>query len=178
MSLSLSLGSEPSLDNYFTSHGLTSDLEGLMYYDDSQMTYRTRMVSTPTFNLGFGYRWNSLISLEIIASYASESSDYYDLYNDAYRFTCEDRVMMITPTLKAHWLNRGNWSLYSSFGIGLAYASHSNLYGIEGNDTITAGSSLQFNLVGATYSLDRLFAFGELGVGTIGITRFGIGYKF
>ncbi len=170
-SVSVSVGAYPLVLGY------TTQLEFKITSDDDPYTSDDGRLS-PSFNLSYGYRVNKVIEVDLLATYITYATKYYDNPSARYAFTSRDNVFLFTPTIRANWLNYRHFSLYSSFGIGLGYSNSTNAYGDVGvSRENICGISAQFTPFGWRYTAKRFFGFCELGLGTVGVVRAGVGFK-
>ena len=98
---------------------------------------------------------------------------YQHFYADnkhAYNSYANDITGMVV--VRANWINRSNFMLYSKAGIGMVTLKE------EKEDTETA-AALQIPLIGTAFSLGKdFFGLAELGIGSQGWLMLGAGYRF
>lgn len=179
-SLSLGVGFYPFIGGYFTSQKSALDLNEIAdntpnYYDYDQSEVR----ESPIFSLNYFYRFSRLFSAGCTFGYGHEATDLVYDDSDKYAFTTHDNVFLFTPTVRLHWLNTKYVEMYSGLGvIGYGVALSTNANRTEGKRVVTEGMSTQFTPVALSVKLDRTYIFSEVGIGTLGIFRLGVGHRF
>ncbi len=174
--VSFSMGSYPSLNRMFEPYSY-------YYYDIAPQepsfseNYKLRSTSSPTFNLGYSYRQSKTFEAEVAVTYATYGAKYHNLYSDSYAFTERSNVFAITAAARLHWLNSRHCNLYTLFALGAAYSHIRNANGVEGASRNSDTPIVQFSPIGFRYTWNRVFTYFELGGGSIGTTRVGVGYK-
>ncbi len=181
-SLSVSMGAFPTIPNYIQSQRDYYDYNStppLIYanYKDYE-NYLAKRVTSPLFDLSYSYRVTKLISVGCHLSYCTEGGEYRGIYDGIYSLTARDHVFLLTPTARLHWLNRKKLELYSSIGLGYGCSYTTNERGKEGDNNFRNGISSQFTPLGMAAKFGNTYIFGEVGVGTLGALRFGVGQKF
>ncbi len=168
-SLSLSIGVTPLVLGYTTQIDFTPASDPY-YGDDGWLS--------PSFNLAYSYRINKTFEVEAIVSYITYVTKYFDSTSDEHAFTARDNVFLLTPMLRVNWLNYTHLSLYSSAGVGVGSSKSSNAYGTPGDTRVNpCGISIQATPIGCSYTAKRIFGFCEVGIGSVGFVRAGVGYK-
>ncbi len=128
----------------------------------------------PSFSLGYNYQFQRWFSFGAIISYTN-----YKNIDSAISATRTEHHLSIMPIASFHWFTSPTdvFSLYSSVGAGISNVFYSNSGRIVSGDNNRCAFCGQINFLGFRAG-NRFFGFGELGYGTLGIMRFGLGYKF
>ena len=94
--------------------------------------------------------------------------------NKSWSYSGNDYTAMFL--LRANWINKPNFMLYSKAGIGSTIQHENNSLNENNNDNAAA---LQISLIGTNFSLGKdFFGMAELGIGSQGLLMLGAGYKF
>lgn len=135
----------------------------------------TNTLQTPSINIGFTCKLNKRITVGAIAAYAQ--SDYVKtaIYDNSIVKSDRCSYVSLAPRIRFDWLNGKNVTLYSSFALGVGFASE--------RDRINDGLSRDATgYVEATYiglKVGRtLFGFADLSSSSTGAMRIGVGYNF
>ncbi len=176
-SVNISLGSLPDIWAWDYDDFLDDNYKGLNYDDDS-VIYKKSRVQSPSINVGYTYRFNRCGEVEAVVGYAYSKTHIHDLYTRKRVITESENAAMAMVVLRGMWLNTRHWSIYSSFGAGFYSSSIKNEDCIKGNDSHEFVSTGQINPLGVRYTHGRIYGLFELGYGALGVSRFGIGYKF
>lgn len=139
--------------------------------------YSKEIVYTPAFTVSYSHRMRRWFSWEINFTYISSYEKYYDIYTDKIIFTDVVNSYLFTPQAKFRWVTTKYVQCYSAIGLGVGFYTWKNKEGRNGYNESDARISLDLNYFGISVGR-KLFGFTELGIGTNGILRAGIGYRF
>lgn len=152
-------------DDYIFSNG---DDYGGKILDLTDRRCGGNLYTTGDLSLSYGYYFWRWFQLGIDVSYTRFWRSYPGGKKSSVYTT-------LIPFIHFHWFNRPVVSMYSGAGIGWDFI-HQKDSGISKNERET-NIGLQFTFYGISVGR-RVFGFAEVGVGNLGILRWGIGYRF
>ncbi len=175
-SLSLNIGSYP----------LGWDTDDLTYIEfdatnrfSSYDKYTPSKLKLPSFDVTYNYRFNKRFSLSATLAYSGSSCKYYDLYTDKFLYNLQFHAITLMPVANYHWYTSASQlvTLYSSLGMGVTYLIENNADHYVGRTKTTSHFAGQLTYFGISVGRS-VYGIGELSVGSLGVSRIGIGYKF
>lgn len=158
--------------DFWTNHNNAS------FYPGIEVTnYPGKKSYTPAFSLSYSYQLKKWLSLGLGFTYACSYQNTYDLFTDRKIVRDYKYYVGITPTIRFHWVRAKYVDLYSSLGLGIGYYATTEKK--KGNKirSVETGPSFDFNFIGIAVG-HKLFGYTEIAVGSEGVIRFGIGYRF
>lgn len=142
---------------------------------NSWKTFRGNRKHSPSISLSYHYDLNSHWAAGAYMGYAG---CYQNMHNNAggsplskYR----DHYLFILPTMRLYYMYRPAVRLYGEMGFG-AYIRWKKDFG-EDSYSCHMDACGQITVFGISVG-KKVFGFGELGYGILGVCRFGIGYRF
>ncbi len=179
-SLSFSVGLAPCLFQMYTSQFTAMESmrlsESIPHYNDYT---ETDVRNTPIFAANYFYRLNRSFSVGLIAGYGYEALDHTSDESGEFAFTTTNHAFLFTPTVRLHWLNTKYVDMYSALSIiGFGVAISKNAERTVGNTALLYENAFQITPLALSVKLNRTYIFSEVGLGTQGILRFGVGRRF
>lgn len=141
-------------------------------YDYNAFYHRGATYTGGAWTAAYGYSFKKWLQVGGSITYYGEFGSVHNNLDDSKVRNESCNLIFITPTVRFAWLNR-NWvRLYSTVGIsyGLAIEKYGNTY-------TSHGLSCQLTPIGIIVG-KSLYGFAELGIGSQGIAKVGIGYRF
>lgn len=141
--------------------------------------YKGAKRATPAINLSYNYQMNEWLFLGGTVSYSGIYQNMYDSYNDHVFARRNRHYFAVLPTARFEWFRRESVQLYSSVGVGAALDHHrERIVGVEAvkrhTDYLLAAD---LTPIGVSVGHD-LYGFFEAGIGSFGVLRMGVGYRF
>jgi len=159
-----------------TDFGLDWFDEDIIHFDVKDYYEGTRFTTNALFG-EYTYQANKWIGIGFTAVYFSYFSNYYDAQTDIISGSNVVTHVSLYPTLRYTWLNKPNFSMYSSFGMGLRFVHESDRLRSTFTQTERSGIAAQFTLFGFTIGRN-IYVFSDFStLGTQGTLTAGIGYR-
>ena len=133
-----------------------------------------------TTNAIFGeymFQANSWFGIGGTLTYFAYFNNFYNVQSDQKVGSNIKQHISIYPTLRFTWLNRTQFSMYSSFGIGRRFIIENDRRPNNSSESFTNSYGCQFTLLGATIG-DKWYVFSDIvTIGTQGFFSVGLGYR-
>lgn len=171
----------PFMSDIYDNYGDCSDRHSNLYYYfyetvfdryDSNLIYNGIRYNIGAINLDYTYRVSKRLAFGATLTFNAEFQKTYDISNDNLIFNRRSYHLGIAPTMRLYWIDKEMVRFYSAASLGVGYIM--NRGSKKSNSTIFNG---QLTYAGVSVG-KRLHGYSELSVGTMGIFRVGIGYKF
>lgn len=146
--------------------------------------YSTGVIATPTFSVGYKYRFAKWFWFGASVSYTGFYETKYDRISNQKYSSNNLHYITIVPEVRFSWLNKKYVTLYSGIGIGVGLFIDDTYYsnkffpnGQPNYDEVTWAPTGQLTFVGVHVGR-KWYGFTEIGVGCKGIIQAGFGYNF
>lgn len=159
--VSLSVGLLPS-PTYYTSYD----------YAFLPSTHRGAIYTCGAWSAAYGYNFKNWLQVGGAVTYYGEFGSVHSNFDDSKVRNESYNLVAVTPTVRFSWLNRKWVRLYSTVGLG---------YGVivEKSYSTCTTHILSYQLTPVGINVGKsLYGFAELGIGTQGVAKVGIGYRF
>ena len=127
-----------------------------------------------TFNLDYGYWVKDWLYVGMSLIWSGGFSKGINRDNEYQQVTFNYNCMTALPMVRFAWLRRQNVQFYSAVGVGYNYAIYETNSGRRDTEHALAYDA---TLIGMSVGR-KFFGYLELGIGSRGIGRAGIGYRF
>lgn len=142
-------------------------------------TYDGNLYGTPVLSLSYHYQVKRWFSLGVAASFHTEYQRSYYFINDAPIYKDRSTYFAITPIARFDWFRWDFIKLYSSIGLGFGL-------NVDKGHSYDSNQSYKEKEIGVTLDIvpmgitmgRKVYGFAEVGVGSLGFLRAGIGYRF
>lgn len=166
----------PSWTYFVNSYHGNYNLPSFNSFYNNNQTYQGAKYISGAISAGYTYRFTSWFELSCNLSYSGSYRNNYDIYTSEYVYSSPIHQISLTPVARFVWLNREYVKLYSSIGLGVAIVIERE-QGIKAGYYFTDSGSAFCNPIGIKVG-KKVYGFGELSLGTLGIFTVGIGYRF
>ena len=141
--------------------------------------YNGNLYGTPVLSLSYHYQVKRWFSLGVAASFHTEYQRTYKFVDDSPTWKERSTFFAITPIARFDWFRWDFIKLYSSIGMGFGV-------NIDRDKNLTSDASykrrelgISFDIVPFAITMGRkVYGFAELGAGSMGFLRAGVGYRF
>lgn len=140
-------------------------------------TYTPGRFFTPTFSVGYKYRFAKWFWFGGTISYTGFYQNYFDRVSGKKVATNMTHVICIMPSVRFSWLNKKYVTLYS--GLSLGYVMGIDRYKTSDSryTDVYHGAAFQLTAVGVHVG-KQWYGFAEVGLGMLGVFQAGFGYNF
>lgn len=163
----------PFLSNvYGNYHDSYHHYETIFDRYDSHLIYDGNRHNIGAINVDYSYRFSKRFALGVSLTFSAETQKTCDIFSDAVLDKRNNYHIGITPTIYLYWVNLNMVRVYSAASMGVGYMmSRGNQ---KYNETVFNG---QLTYGGVEVGR-KLYGYSELSVGTMGLVKVGMGYKF
>ena len=134
------------------------------------------------FAIEYFYHLNNWLNVGAIFVYGHSNLDVYlgAVKPENHRGISKNDYFTLMPSVKANWLRKKNFGLYSKIAVGASLRAEKTEYddGTDPRKNTSIHPNWQLSLVGFEAGSPYLRGFVELGVGEQGVALIGIRYKF